>query len=46
MARIAFLGTGLLGAAFAEAAARRGDAVTAMRASRPGKSRSSRLMAA
>jgi len=29
MARIAFLGTGLLGAAFAEAAARRGDAVTA-----------------
>jgi len=29
MANIAFLGTGLLGAAFAEAAARRGDAVTA-----------------
>lgn len=29
MAHIAFLGTGLLGAAFAEAAARRGDAVTA-----------------
>lgn len=28
MARIAFLGTGLLGAAFAEAAARRGDSVT------------------
>lgn len=29
MATIAFLGTGLLGAAFAEAAAKRGDAVTA-----------------
>ena len=29
MARIAFLGTGLLGGAFAEAAAKRGDAVTA-----------------
>jgi len=29
MAHIAFLGTGLLGAAFAEAAARRGDTVTA-----------------
>jgi 3-hydroxyisobutyrate dehydrogenase-like beta-hydroxyacid dehydrogenase len=29
MAHIAFLGTGLLGGAFAEAAARRGDAVTA-----------------
>jgi len=29
MARIAFLGTGLLGAAFAEAAAKRGDTVTA-----------------
>jgi 3-hydroxyisobutyrate dehydrogenase len=29
MANIAFLGTGLLGAAFAEAAARRGDTVTA-----------------
>jgi 3-hydroxyisobutyrate dehydrogenase len=29
MANIAFLGTGLLGGAFAEAAARRGDAVTA-----------------
>ena len=29
MARIAFLGTGLLGSAFAEAAARRGDTVTA-----------------
>ena len=29
MARIAFLGTGLLGAAFAEAAAARGDTVTA-----------------
>ena len=29
MTRIAFLGTGLLGAAFAEAAARRGDTVTA-----------------
>ena len=28
MARIAFLGTGLLGSAFAEAAAKRGDAVT------------------
>ncbi len=28
MARIAFLGTGLLGAAFAEAAAKRGDSVT------------------
>ena len=29
MAKIAFLGTGLLGAAFAEAAAARGDTVTA-----------------
>ena len=29
MATIAFLGTGLLGGAFAEAAARRGDTVTA-----------------
>ena len=29
MANIAFLGTGLLGSAFAEAAAKRGDAVTA-----------------
>ena len=29
MANIAFLGTGLLGAAFAEAAAKRGDRVTA-----------------
>jgi len=29
MAQIAFLGTGLLGGAFAEAAAKRGDAVTA-----------------
>ena len=29
MANIAFLGTGLLGGAFAEAAARRGDTVTA-----------------
>src|SRR5512139_3952921 len=29
MAKIAFLGTGLLGGAFAEAAARRGDTVTA-----------------
>ena len=29
MANIAFLGTGLLGGAFAEAAAKRGDAVTA-----------------
>ena len=29
MANIAFLGTGLLGAAFAEAAAKRGDSVTA-----------------
>lgn len=29
MARIAFLGTGLLGSAFAEAAAKRGDSVTA-----------------
>ncbi len=29
MTKIAFLGTGLLGAAFAEAAAKRGDSVTA-----------------
>jgi len=29
MAHIAFLGTGLLGSAFAEAAAKRGDTVTA-----------------
>ena len=29
MANIAFLGTGLLGGAFAEAAAKRGDTVTA-----------------
>ena len=29
MANIAFIGTGLLGAAFAEAAAKRGDQVTA-----------------
>jgi 3-hydroxyisobutyrate dehydrogenase-like beta-hydroxyacid dehydrogenase len=36
MATIAFLGTGLLGAAFAEAAARRGDSVTAWNRT-PGK---------
>jgi 3-hydroxyisobutyrate dehydrogenase-like beta-hydroxyacid dehydrogenase len=36
MANIAFLGTGLLGGAFAEAAARRGDTVTAWNRS-PGK---------
>ena len=36
MANIAFLGTGLLGGAFAEAAAKRGDAVTAWNRS-PGK---------
>lgn len=36
MAHIAFLGTGLLGGAFAEAAARRGDAVTAWNRT-PGK---------
>ncbi len=30
MATIAFLGTGLLGSAFAEAAAKRGDTVTAL----------------
>jgi 3-hydroxyisobutyrate dehydrogenase-like beta-hydroxyacid dehydrogenase len=36
MARIAFLGTGLLGSAFAEASAKRGDAVTAWNRS-PGK---------
>jgi 3-hydroxyisobutyrate dehydrogenase len=36
MADVAFLGTGLLGGAFAEAAARRGDAVTAWNRS-PGK---------
>ena len=34
MANIAFLGTGLLGSAFAEAAAKRGDAVTAWNRSR------------
>lgn len=34
MTQIAFLGTGLLGGAFAEAAARRGDAVTAWNRSR------------
>ena len=38
MTKIAFLGTGLLGAAFAEAAARRGDAVTAWNRS-PDKAR-------
>ena len=36
MASIAFLGTGLLGGAFAEAAAKRGDTVTAWNRS-PGK---------
>ncbi len=38
MAKIAFLGTGLLGAAFAEAAAKRGDTVTAWNRS-PDKAR-------
>ena len=38
MSKIAFLGTGLLGAAFAEAAAKRGDTVTAWNRS-PDKSR-------
>jgi 3-hydroxyisobutyrate dehydrogenase-like beta-hydroxyacid dehydrogenase len=36
MANLAFLGTGLLGGAFAEAAAKRGDTVTAWNRS-PGK---------
>ena len=38
MSKIAFLGTGLLGAAFAEAAAKRGDTVTAWNRS-PDKAR-------